>query len=621
MRQTKRNQLLRPWSGLWLTVMLSTPGCFFLVGSGGTRTAPSASSFLSGWWFFDSTTTTSQNAHSAGTVQAFSPTASSANYRRRKHHPRSYHQQDVSLLLRTSSSRSGEESNEERGDTTNNNNEEEDPVAAEARRMATVRYLQHTFYNSNHDHPTNDDGDHDDSSRYVFTEPNGVNGGWLQQLPLFRVNWVELPGRTNVLNIFEPIYTNMFEQLLRTDQCYFGHVYLDGGSKNMKNVPQCDWQTSKSLPAATAGTVVLGTLMRITDYRRLPNGRLWLLVQAMERFVVMNVVQNLPYGRADVQLLPDVEEEDDHDDDTATTTNTTTTRSLSRTDVILRNWAWKNYEFEDTKFAAQDLVGSVLAQVLPYVAMDTHQLPPNISSSNSNNTVDTIRMWPPNKANTAAATASTTNTTTQSTVQFGASDQDGDGLEQQLLEKGILKQRTKDDDPLSAVVVAADELELQLWWALNDYLIWSKTPVSPILLGLLPPGVDWADDFILKGLADQLQTTVDYRHKYRPVSSLYPKRMRQRRLSYHAAYVCQLDQHVDRTELLALTSTTMRMPPILSFGKQLAARCKQHAVAARGKQQALAARCSQHAQQRLLKLTMMMTMMMLAVIQISSWLR
>jgi Lon protease-like protein len=541
MRQQKKNQLLRPWSGLWLAVVLSSPpGCFFFL-VGRTMTVPS--SFRSGGWF--------QNAHSAGTVQAFSPTASSVNYRRRKHHPRSSYQDHVLLLLRGSSR--SDESNEERD--TANNDEEEDP---QARRMATVRYLQHTFYNSNHDHPTNDD---DDSNRSTFTEPNRTNGGLLQQLPLFRVNWVELPGRTNVLNIFEPIYTNMFEQLLRTDQCYFGHVYLDGGSKNMKNVPQCDWQsTSHSSPAAaTAGTVVLGTLMRITDYRRLPNGRLWLLVQAMERFVVTNVVQNLPYGIADVQLLPDVEEDeevdDDHGDDTATaatTTNTTTRRSLSRTDVILRNWAWKNYEFEDTKFAAQDLVGSVLAQVLPYVAMDTHQLPPTISSSNSNSTVDTIRMWPPNMATT----------TTQSTVQFGASDQDSDGLEQQLLEKGILKQRTKDDEPLAAVA-SADELELQLWWALNDYLIWSKTPVSPILLGLLPPGVDWADDFILKGLADQLQTTVEYRHKYRPVSSLYPKRMRQRRLSYHAAYVCQLDQHVDRTELLALTSTTMCMRAVL----------------------------------------------------------
>jgi hypothetical protein len=147
-----------------------------------------------------------------------------------------------------------------------------------------------------------------------------------------------------------------------------------------------------------------------------------------------------------------------------------------------------------------------------------------------------------------------------------------------MKDKGILKQRldeptmmNEDDDH------DADELELQLWWALNDYLIWSKTPVSPVLLGLLPPNVEWPDDFLLSRVAAQLSTTVEYRHKYRPVSPFYPKRMRQRRLSYHAAYVCEQGngrrrrqkeradqtQHQDRAELLALSSTTMRMRAVL----------------------------------------------------------
>lgn len=367
----------------------------------------------------------------------------------------------------------------------------------EQRRMAMVRMLQASFYQE------------DEMISNSFELPNEANGGVLTAVPIWRVPWVELPGRTNVLTVHEPHYTNMFEKLLRGNNRplpYFGHVFLEKGASI----------TSRALESWETNSDCLGTLMRITDYQRLKNGRLLLLVQAMERFVVQTVHQNLPYAIADVQLLPDMD-----DDDTP------------RIAKLLESQFWQSYEFEETKFASRDLVGSVLAQVLPYAAMDPTQIP-----------TEAI-MWPPTQQDCNNATTIVPNT-----------KRDDHDLEVQLLKKGILKRF----DETASPNVSTDELELQLWWAMNDYLLTSKTPVSPILLGLLPPNLEWEQDFVLNDIAKSLAHCTEYRHKYVPVSAAYPKRLRQRRLSFHAAYLCK-DQ--DRHELLAMSSTKMRLQAVL----------------------------------------------------------
>jgi hypothetical protein len=61
------------------------------------------------------------------------------------------------------------------------------------RRMALVRSLQKSYYRS-----TN------------FTRPAvDPTTGIITDLPLWRVGWTELPGRSNMLNVHEPIYTNL----------------------------------------------------------------------------------------------------------------------------------------------------------------------------------------------------------------------------------------------------------------------------------------------------------------------------------------------------------------------------------------------------------------------------
>ena len=61
-------------------------------------------------------------------------------------------------------------------------------------RMVAVRTLQDSFYGStNHEPP-------------VLDESTGI----MRNLPLWRVGWAELPGRSNCLNVHEGQHTHMF---------------------------------------------------------------------------------------------------------------------------------------------------------------------------------------------------------------------------------------------------------------------------------------------------------------------------------------------------------------------------------------------------------------------------
>jgi hypothetical protein len=185
-----------------------------------------------------------------------------------------------------------------------------DPERKKKMRMEIVRSLQKSFYLS------------PDVAITASIEPTLENGGVLHYVPLWRVQWTELPGRTNVLSVHEPMYTHMFEEIIRREKSsrYFGHLYLPSGTRNLRSPdPQHKlktWQEQVVLPSSSSSTTphdggsaaVLGTLMKITDFRRMADGKLLLLVQAIERFVVTEIVQEVPYGIAHVQLLPDREE-------------------------------------------------------------------------------------------------------------------------------------------------------------------------------------------------------------------------------------------------------------------------------------------------------------------------
>ena len=138
----------------------------------------------------------------------------------------------------------------------------------------------------------------------------------LRDLPLWRVQWVALPGHVQCLNVHVPHYCDMFERLVasagglgadRADRVVFGpdgplygHLLLPGGSANL------GLDSSKLTEGSAAPTV--GALMRLREVKRSADGRLFIRAEAIGRFRVLRASQELPYTRADVTVFPDAEE-------------------------------------------------------------------------------------------------------------------------------------------------------------------------------------------------------------------------------------------------------------------------------------------------------------------------
>jgi Lon protease-like protein len=413
----------------------------------------------------------------------------------------------------------------------------------EKRRMELVRELQSSFYKSGNAHEP-------------VSEPTMDNGGVMQNLPLWRVQWWELPGRTNVLSIFEPVYTNMFEEIIRSDgPWYFGHIYLPGGSKNLRardeRLTLKTWFEELRLDTQTdERSAVLGTLMKITDFRRLEDGKILLLVQALERFVVNHIIETVPYGIVDVQLLPDQEEIEIPSRISNNELLENVVQPL-RASALVNSWEkWHAFEYESTllplpniqNMAITDVSGSAIAKVLPYASFDKKNLP-----------ID--EMKPPNMQ---AQKEFRPSILTALILDIRAEKP----LEEQLMSGGILRQA---EIPQRLLDLELPELEISVWLALNDYLKTTRTPVSPILLGLLPV-YNWPQGFLLDKIANAFDHETNIEHKYVRVSPLYPCTRRQKRLSYSVAALLEKDpikvQDLRKT-LLQFPSTKLRLAYVL----------------------------------------------------------
>jgi Lon protease-like protein len=378
------------------------------------------------------------------------------------------------------------------------------------RHMAVVRSLQMSFYASERK-----------ASAPKFNKQTGM----VQDLPLWRVPWVEVPGRSNVLNVQEPIYNNMFEKILYGPKPWcFGHLYLRGGSKNLKsNEPDYRLSTwDDSVTQENSATV--GCLMKISDYRRMADGRLLLLVHAMERFVVMDIGQQVPYSIANVQLLPDIEE---IDPDVEWMFNYNEREiKIARAMAIEESIRFHDYEYDpehklpcpDTAdLDLTDVLGSSIAKVLPYCPYSKVLAPP----------APIIR-------DSAIFLDETEDISTDSSPT----------LESQLLQCQILNEPPAHPESLTPRKdLTTDELEYELWLAINDFLITSRTPVSPVLLGLVPHRVKWPAKFVLKtiskGFVNGFAELEGVEHGFVELPTSYPSYRRQRRLSYSAAYLLE----------------------------------------------------------------------------------
>jgi Lon protease-like protein len=112
----------------------------------------------------------------------------------------------------------------------------------------------------------------------------------LQRIPLFPLDVVLFPGMTLPLHIYEPRYRDMTKMCLDSDTP-FGVILAHDPRLGAEPAP-----------------AHVGTLARIVDYARLPDGRYNLLTRGSERFEVVEYVDGASYTQAKVRALRDIEE-------------------------------------------------------------------------------------------------------------------------------------------------------------------------------------------------------------------------------------------------------------------------------------------------------------------------
>lgn len=431
------------------------------------------------------------------------------------------------------------------------------------RKMALVRNLQMSYYKSNN-----------------FTHSSfDPASGTIADLPLWRVGWTELPGRSNILSVHEAMYTNMFESLLYKEKpWYIGHLYLPKGSENMKRdvaatpnetnnkaykLKTWDDEIQEGEDKEYPRSAVVGTLMRIADYRRMEDGKLLLLVEALERFVVTNVKQELPYSIADVQLLPDTEEVDpDVWVDSCTEGEIRDARSLALVESFQR---YHPYEYDETfqlpipqkkDLQTQDIHGSLLTLMVPYVPLSKTADLSKLTSKPLHFDLSEGKLEETNEAELVVEINE------EETQQTEVKDEQP-CLEQQLLKGKILKDFVHPDD--SVMNLSLDELEYKVWIEINHFLSSTKTPVSPVLLGLVPVGIEWPTNFHLRKIANGIANRTDLKHNFVQVSPLLPTHRRLRRLSYSATTLLENKPGMEglKQELLECASTRGRLVMIL----------------------------------------------------------
>jgi hypothetical protein len=263
---------------------------------------------------------------------------------------------------------------------------------------------------------------------------------------------------------------------------------------------------------------------------------------------VTKVQQAIPYSIANVQIVPDTEEiEESAWRQLRTEGDVAAARALAVQESFER---WHRYEHENTMLPLpmdsdldpNEVIGSALAKVLPY------------SPFSSVVQVATLRkesLSPPSSKSVDPEWDTLT-------VADGAQNT----LEERLVQGNILREPLLDP---TLRALSMDELERRLWLALNDFLKTTRTPVSPMLLGLLPPRQSWPATFVLERIADAVEEQTELDHKYVRVSKDYPALRRQKRLSYSAAALLEDPEGVTawRRQLLAVPSTRDRMAFVL----------------------------------------------------------
>ena len=326
------------------------------------------------------------------------------------------------------------------------------------RRMELVRQIQKSFYS--------------DSSG-IQKNTNGT----LTDVPLWRVQWTELPGYQNVLNCHVAHYTHMFQSIVNGPKpWYFGHVFLPGGSENLEN------PRYKLCEDGTEAAHV-GVLMKVSDYQQLEDGRLLLIAQAMGRFRVVEATQHAPYAIVNVELTPDRELVEVY---YPTALDLAAEAGISNARVQATAWAaarvaaineamhWEAFEYRNVQ--VEDTVSGGV-EVSPIANYDSAEIPSNAFDAE---------------------------TVLRDYIDAAVDSSDAKDIREQPDNLGL----ASFEDFKSKIL----DLEREVWIDL-DYLIQllgalnpsGGVPVPTQLLGLLPSGQDWPDGFKLDGYVDKLK--------------------------------------------------------------------------------------------------------------------
>lgn len=124
----------------------------------------------------------------------------------------------------------------------------------------------------------------------------------IQQIPIFPLGLVALPGAVTPLNIFEARYRVLFSTLLAGDDG------VEDGLVNHES-PFCgSKQFGITYVNSEGGICHVGTLLRIEGHKTLPDGQITTFNRGVDRYKIMKVIQKQPVLIAEVEMMP---EEDD----------------------------------------------------------------------------------------------------------------------------------------------------------------------------------------------------------------------------------------------------------------------------------------------------------------------
>lgn len=108
-----------------------------------------------------------------------------------------------------------------------------------------------------------------------------------RDLPLFPLGTVLFPGMQLPLQLFEPRYLQMFEDISRHDSC-FGVVLIKEGVEVGEPAVPFD----------------IGTIARVVQHENTADGRIVLMSVGQQRFRSLETLQERPYITARIELLP-----------------------------------------------------------------------------------------------------------------------------------------------------------------------------------------------------------------------------------------------------------------------------------------------------------------------------